>query len=157
MTLPTDAYHTATPGIPLPQVDTADGAAPRIHSLLLADDCFGATECPSDLQRGVDAARAWCCKWRVQANIGPKTSAVMVFAPEHADQGLPPVTCRGSEVVPEVTDYKYLGVMLASDCGRATHAQYVLAKATKRVHALGAVLHYKRVSTVVRPVVLQVR
>ncbi len=25
-------------------------------------------------------------------NIGPKKSAVMVFAPEHADQGLPPVT-----------------------------------------------------------------
>ena len=30
----------------------------------------------------------------------------MVFAPEHADQGLPPVIW-GSEVVPEVTDYKY--------------------------------------------------
>ena len=40
-------------------------------------------ECPSDMQRGVDAARAWCCKWRVQANIGPPKSAVMVFAPEH--------------------------------------------------------------------------
>ncbi len=78
----------------------------------------------------------------------------MVFAPEHADQGLTPVTW-GSEVVPEVTDYKYLGVMLASDCGWATHAQYVLAKATKTVHALGAVLHNKRVSTVVRRVVLQ--
>jgi hypothetical protein len=150
----TDAYQTATPGIPLPQEDTADGAAPRIHSFLFADDFFGAAECPSDLQRGVDAARAWCCKWRVQANIGPKKSAVMVFAPEHADQGLPPVTW-GSEVVPEVTDYKYLGVMLASDCGWATHAQYVLEKATKTVHALGAVLHNKRVSTVVRRVVLQ--
>ena len=78
----------------------------------------------------------------------------MVFAPEHADQGLPPVIW-GSEVVPEVTDYKYLGVMLASDCGWATHAQYVLAKVKQTVHALGAVLHNKRVSTVVRRVVLQ--
>jgi hypothetical protein len=34
----------------------------------------------------------------------PKKRALMVFAPEHADQGLPPVTW-GSEVVPEVTDY----------------------------------------------------
>ncbi len=50
----------------------------------------------------------------------------------------------------EVTDYKYLGVVLASDCGWAAHAQYVLAKASKTVHAFGAVLHNKRVSTVVR-------
>ncbi len=57
--------------------------------------------------------------------------------------------------MPEVTDYKYLGVVLASDCGWAAHAQYVLAKASKTVHALGAVLHNKRVSTVVRRVVLQ--
>jgi hypothetical protein len=49
--------------------------------------------------------------------------------------------------------------MLASDCGWAAHAhahaRYVLAKATKTVHALGAVLHNKRASTVVRRVVLQ--
>ena len=58
-------------------------------------------------------------------------------------------------MVPEVTEYKYLGVMLASDCSWAAHARYVLAKAKSTVHALGAVLHNKRVSTVVRRVVLQ--
>jgi hypothetical protein len=45
--------------------------------------------------------------------------------------------------------------IIASDCGWPAHARYVLAKATKTVHALGAVLHNKRVSTVVRRVVLQ--
>jgi hypothetical protein len=88
----TDAYQDATPGIPLPQQDTAAGAAPRVHSFLFAD-FFGAAECPGDLQRGVDAARAWCCKWRVQANIGPPKSAVMVFAPEHTEAG--PATSPG--------------------------------------------------------------
>jgi hypothetical protein len=29
-------------------------------------------------------ARAWCNKWRMQANIGPAKTAVMVFAPEQA-------------------------------------------------------------------------
>jgi hypothetical protein len=29
----TDAYQDATPGIPLPQQDTAAGAAPRVHTL----------------------------------------------------------------------------------------------------------------------------
>jgi hypothetical protein len=29
----TDAYQDATPGIPLPQEDTAAGAAPRVHTL----------------------------------------------------------------------------------------------------------------------------
>ena len=52
-------------------------------------------------------------------------------------------------------EYKYLGMMLASDCAWAAHTRYVLAKGDKTVHALGDVLHIKRVSTVVKRVVLQ--
>jgi hypothetical protein len=115
----------------------------------LLDDFLGVAESPNDLRCGVDAARAWCHKWRVQANIGPRKSAVMVFAPEHA-AALGEVMW-GTAVVPRVVEYKYLGVdVLAADCAWAAHAQYILAKAAKTVHALGAVLHNRRVSTVRR-------
>jgi hypothetical protein len=51
----------ATPGIPLPQHRrTQQMALPLESSFLFADVFFGAAECPGDLQRGVDAARAWC-------------------------------------------------------------------------------------------------
>jgi hypothetical protein len=61
----------------------------------------------------------------------------------------------GDEVVPQVTDYKYLGVVLSADCKWRAHVQYVLDKAEKTVHSLGSILHNKRVSTAVRRVVLQ--
>ena len=78
----------------------------------------------------------------------------MVFAQEHATAGLAAVRW-GKEVVPQVREYKYLGVVLSDNCGWGAHVQYVLDKANKTIHALGAVLHNKRVSTAVRRVVLQ--
>ncbi len=42
----------------------------------------------AQLQAGVSAVRAWCDKWRMQANVGPGKSAVVLFAPEAAAQPL---------------------------------------------------------------------
>ncbi len=80
----TDAYDSAGAGVPLPAQQQHGGASQRINSFLFADDFLGLAESTDSMQRGVSAARTWCHKWRVQANIGPKKSAVMVFAPDKA-------------------------------------------------------------------------
>jgi hypothetical protein len=79
-------------------------------------------------------------------------SAVMVFAPDKATPA-PLDTVWGTDVIPLVTEY--LGVVLSADCMWHAHAQYVLDKAGKRVHAFGSILHNCFVSTTVRRVVLQ--
>jgi hypothetical protein len=135
----TDAYDSAGAGVSLPACQPGGGTTDhRIHSFLFADDFLGVAESCSDLQRGVNAARSWCRKWRVQANIGPKKSAVMVFAPDKATQ-TPMDIVWGDEVVPQVTEYKYLGVVLSADCTWRAHVQYVLDKAEKTVHSLGSI------------------
>ena len=47
--------------------------------LLFADDFAGLSDTLPGLQAVVDVTKAWCAKWRMQANIGPSKSAVMVF------------------------------------------------------------------------------
>ena len=78
----------------------------------------------------------------------------MVFAPDKATREHVNVVW-GEEAVPLVMEYKYLGVVLSADCTWRAHVKYVLDKAERTVHALGSVLHNKRVSTAVRRVVLQ--
>ncbi len=60
----------------------------RVSALMFADDFAGLAGSAAQLQAGVSAARAWCDKWRMQANVGPGKSAVMLFAPEAAAQPL---------------------------------------------------------------------
>jgi hypothetical protein len=66
------------------------------------------------------------CKWRMKANVGPNKSAVMLFAPECAQRPLQAGEIAwGSEPLPVVDKYKYLGVMLASDCTWQAHVEHV--------------------------------
>jgi hypothetical protein len=51
-------------------------------------DFAGLAGSAAQLQAGVSAARAWCDKWRMQANMGPGKGAVMLFALEAAAQPL---------------------------------------------------------------------
>jgi hypothetical protein len=60
----------------------------------------------------------------------------------------------GSEPLPVVDKYKYLGVMLASDCTWQAHVEHVVAKATTASYAMGSVLHNRRLDTEIRRVVL---
>ena len=55
---------------------------------------------------------------------------------------------------PVVDKYKYLGVMLASDCTWQAHVEHVVAKATTASYAMGSVLHNRRLDTEIRRVVL---
>jgi hypothetical protein len=60
----------------------------RVSALMFADDFAGLAGSAAQLQAGVSATRAWCDKWRMQANVGPGKSAVMLFAPEAVAQPL---------------------------------------------------------------------
>jgi hypothetical protein len=91
----------------------------------------------------------------MQANVGPGKSAVMLFAPAAAATPLLDGDLLwGAAPLPVVRTYKYLGVVLAADCGWDDHVSYVVDKATKRAFALGGVLHNRRMATAVRRVVL---
>jgi hypothetical protein len=60
----------------------------------------------------------------------------------------------GAEPLPVVDKYKYLGVMLATDCTWHAHVEHVVAKATKASYAMGSVLHNRKLDTEIRRVVL---
>jgi hypothetical protein len=150
------AVDTACPGVPLPVPDDADALlARRLVALLFADDFNALSDTPQGLQKAVDVTYEWCCKWRMKANVGPNKSAVMLFAPECAQRPLQAgEIVWGSEPLPVVDKYKYLGVMLASDCTWQAHVEHVVAKATTASYAMGSVLHNRRLDTEIRRVVL---
>ncbi len=80
----------------------------------------------------VNVTYEWCCKWRLKANVGPNKSAVMLFNPQSAPTPLVNGdVMSGEEPLPVVDKYKYLGVMLATDCTWHAHVEHVVAKATK--------------------------
>jgi hypothetical protein len=152
-----ETYQQACAGVPLPsqQDQQATSNEPkRLACQLFADDFMGIAETPSELQHGITVARDWCNKWRMQANIGPAKTAVMVFAPEHAPPLHEGVLLWGTEPLPVVKRYKYLGVMLSSDCSWDAHVEYLCDKTRKVAYALGSVLHNRRMSAGARRLVL---
>ena len=48
--------------------------------MLFADDFVGVSNSEEELQRLINVAHAYCCKWRLKANVSK--SAVVVFARE---------------------------------------------------------------------------
>ena len=59
-------------------MELSDGG--KIGGLLFADDFVGASDPEESLQQLIDVACAYCCRWRLRANVGK--SAVMVCARE---------------------------------------------------------------------------
>jgi hypothetical protein len=90
----------------------------------------------------------------MQANVGPCKTAIMVFAPEHAPPLPEGALLWGTEALPVVKRYKYLGVMLSADCTWDAHVEYLCDKTRKVAYALGSVLHNRRMSAGVRRLVL---
>jgi hypothetical protein len=69
-------------------------------------------------------------------NIGPAKTAVMVFAPEHAPPLPEGALLWGTEPLPVAKlQYKYLGVMLSSDCSWDA-LEYLCDKTRRVAHAL---------------------
>jgi hypothetical protein len=97
----------------------------------------------------------WCSKWRMQANVGPGKTVVMLFAPATTPAPLlDGDLVWGAEPLPVVCPCKYLEVVLAAGCGWDDHVSYVADKATSRAFALAGVLHNRRMATARRLVVL---
>ena len=59
-------------------VELSDGST--IGGMLFADDFVGVSNSEEELQRLINVAHAYCCKWRLKANVSK--SAVVVFARE---------------------------------------------------------------------------
>ena len=59
-------------------VELSDGST--IGGMLFADDFVGVSNSEEELQRLINVAHAYCCKWRLKANVSK--SAVVFFARE---------------------------------------------------------------------------
>ena len=60
------------------RVELSDGST--IGGMLFADDFVGVSNSEEELQRLINVAHAYCCKWRLKADVSK--SAVVVFARE---------------------------------------------------------------------------
>ena len=69
----------------------------------------------------------------------------MMFAPEHGPPLAEGSLMWGTEPMPVVQQYKYLGVMLHSDCSWEAHVNYLCDKTRRIAYALGSILHNRRV------------
>jgi hypothetical protein len=123
---------------------------------MFADDFTGVAATAAGLQTIVNICERWCAKWRMSANIGPKKSAFMIFAPEATskkDKGVR-VQWRGTPI-PRVEAYRYLGVMLHENCRWDCHLAHAREKGAKATYAMASVLHNRRIHLAVRRIVLQ--
>ena len=160
-----EVEHSSS-GVTLPVTETADttsasdqSARPadaRLKALMFADDFTGVAATAADLQNTVDVCERWCTKWRMSANIGPKKSAYMIFAPEHATKNdkAHKIQWRGT-AIPRVNAYRYLGVMLHENCRWDCHLAYTREKGLKATYAMASVLHKRSIHLAVRRIVLQ--
>ena len=91
--------------------------ASTIGGMLFADDFVGVS---SELRRLINVAHAYCCKWRLKANVSK--SAVVVFARELVEGSL------GRTSSPKLSKYTYLGVDFTSDGAWDEHESRVQGK-----------------------------
>ena len=164
----------ACPGVPLPMAEAAEptgtagtadadmgspqpAATPaELTALMFADDFTGIATTAAGLQQIIGICERWCAKWRMAANIGPKKSAYMVFAPEEASKNDKNTQPRWQGTpIPRVEAYRYLGVMLHENCRWDCHLAHAREKGAKATYAMASVLHNRRIHTAVRRIVLQ--
>ena len=83
-------------------IELSNGA--RIGGMLFADDFVGVSDSGEELQKLIDVVHAYCCKWRLKANVSK--SAVMVFARDAVEGDWK----WGENSLPKVCKYTYLGI-----------------------------------------------
>ena len=104
--------------------------APRVTLLLYADDLVVLAESEAELQRALDAIGAWGTRWRFSFGIGPEKTAV------------PAVGCRScafrftlqGSVVPVVSEYRYLGVVLQASKEWSKQTDRLRSKSTRKFY-----------------------
>ena len=103
-------------------VELSDGSA--IGGLLFADDFVGVS---NELQRLINVAHAYCCKWSLKANVSK--GAVVVFARELVEGSWN----WGEQALPRLSKYTYLGVDFTSNGAWDEHVKRVLQNGRKRL------------------------
>ena len=98
------AIQRACNGVRLGQ----ESNAPRVTTLLYADDLAILAESPEELQAALDALSRWARDYGFTFSAGPDKSAVMVFHGRH--QRMPPFRL-GDLCLPFVQSYPYLGIV----------------------------------------------
>ena len=83
-------------------IELSNGAI--IGGMLFADDFVGVSDSGEELQKLIDVVHAYCCKWRLKANVSK--SAVMVFARDAVKGDWK----WGENSLPKVCKYTYLGI-----------------------------------------------
>ena len=103
-------------------VELSDGSA--IGGLLFADDFVGVS---NELQRLINVAHAYCCKWSLKANVSK--SAIAVFARELVEGSWN----WGEQALPRLSKYTYLGVDFTLNCAWDEHVKRVLQNGRKKI------------------------
>ena len=104
--------------------------APRVSTLLYADDLVILADTPEQLQRALDAAYQWARQWRFTFGVRPTKSAVLCV---HPPRRMPPPLRLGDDVIPYVTEYKYLGVRVHARLSWRRHAELCVAAGERRM------------------------
>jgi len=108
-------------------------AGPRLTALLYADDLVILSESKAELQAALDAVHAWGLRWRFQFGIGPEKTAVMCV---HPPRDLGPELLLGSQRLPFVTEYKYLGVWIQCRLSWRRHAEHCRSRGDRCLAAV---------------------
>ena len=106
-------------------VELSDGST--IGGMLFADDFVGVSNSEEELQRLINVAHAYCCKWRLKANVSK--SAVVVFARELVEGSWN----WGEQALPRLSKYTYLGVDFTSNGAWDEHVKRVLQNGRKNI------------------------
>ena len=104
-------------------VELSDGST--IGGSLFADDFVGVSNSEEELQRLINVVHAYCCKWRLKANVSK--SAVVVFARELVEGSW---NWGEQLALPRLSKYTYLGT---SNGAWDEHVKIVCRMAGKRL------------------------
>lgn len=117
---------------------TVPGLRDLIPGLLFADDAVVFAEDPEDLAKSTRMLNEWAIKWEMKINV--RKCGIISFPPrsgnipQHNFEG-DPITI-GTEEVPRVEMYTYLGVQIAKDLGREAMISNNVAKGRKALNSL---------------------
>ena len=124
----------------------SDGST--IGDMLFADDFVGVSNSEEELQRLINVAHAYCCKWRLKANVSK--SAVVVFARELVEGSWK----WGQQTLLRLSKYTYLDVDFTSNGAWDEHVKRVLQNGRKTIsqmHSIDLTARRLLLISVVRP------
>ena len=127
-------------------MELSDGST--IGGTLFADDFVGVSNSEEELQRFINVAHAYCCKWRLKANVSK--SAVVVFARELVEGSWN----WGEQVLPRLSKYTYLGVDFTSNGAWDKHVKRVLQNGRKKISQVHSIISNRDIDLTARRLLL---